>query len=82
LLLAWQNIRPTQAAKEDDPVSIQNDNDPGANAWGSGKHPPDLNEAIRRGGNSLKQMLPGGGLRGLIVLAALILAGLGAMALT
>lgn len=59
-------------------MSIQNDNDPGANAWGSGKNPPDLNEAIRRGGNSLKQMLPGGGLRGLIVLAALLLAGLGA----
>ena len=73
-----ENIRLAETAKEDDQVSIQNDNDPGANAWGSRTNLPDLNEAIRRGGNSLNQMLPGGGPRGLIVLGVLLLAGFGA----
>ena len=45
--------------------------------WGSGARPPDLEEAIRRGRDQLKQALPGGGPRGIIIVAALVLAGLG-----
>ncbi|MGB5466625.1 MAG: protease modulator HflK, partial [Sedimenticolaceae bacterium] len=59
-------------------MSIQNDNDPGANAWGSRANLPDFEQVLRRGGSSLKEMLPRGGPRGPIVLAALLLVGLGA----
>ncbi len=45
--------------------------------WGSGATPPDLEEVIRRGRDQLKQALPGGGPRGIIIVAALVLAGLG-----
>ena len=59
-------------------MSTKNDSDPRAGAWGSGTNLPDLENVLRRGGNSLKGMLPGRGPRGLIVLAVLLLAGLGA----
>jgi len=46
--------------------------------WGSGATPPDLEGLIRQGWSQLKQMMPGGGPRGVIVIAVLVLAGLGA----
>jgi membrane protease subunit HflK len=46
--------------------------------WGSGGTPPDLEVLVRQGQDRLRQMLTGGGPRGLIVLALLALAGLGA----
>jgi len=46
--------------------------------WGSGGTPPDLGDLVRQGQDRLGQMLPGGGSRGIIVLALLLLAGLGA----
>ena len=47
--------------------------------WGSGNKPgPDLEELVRRGQDRLKQFMPGGGLRGFLVLTVLVLAGMGA----
>jgi membrane protease subunit HflK len=46
--------------------------------WGSGGTPPDLEVLVRQGQDRLGRMLRGGGPRGLIVLALLALAGLGA----
>jgi membrane protease subunit HflK len=46
--------------------------------WGSGGTPPDLEVLVRQGQDRLGRMLTGGGPRGLIVLALLALAGLGA----
>jgi membrane protease subunit HflK len=46
--------------------------------WHSGSAPPDLEDLIRQGQNRLKQLLPGGGSRSAIVVAILLLAGLGA----
>ena len=57
---------------------MQNDNDPRAGAWGSGTNLPDLDNALRRGRDSFKRMLPGGSPRGLSVLVAILLVGLGA----
>ena len=50
------------------------------NPWGSGANPnpPDLDALIRQGQDRLKQILPGGGPRGVLVLVVLLLAGLGA----
>jgi membrane protease subunit HflK len=45
--------------------------------WGSGGTPPDLEVLVRQGRDQLRQFLPGGGSRGLITLALLMLAGLG-----
>jgi membrane protease subunit HflK len=46
--------------------------------WGSnGNTPPDLEVLVRQGRDRLRQLLPGGGSRGLIALALLVLAGLG-----
>ncbi len=46
--------------------------------WGSGGGtPPDLEVLVRRGQDRLKQMLPGGGSRGVIFLGLLALVGLG-----
>jgi len=45
--------------------------------WGSGSTPPDLEVLVRQGRDQLRQFLPGGGSRGLIALALLVLAGLG-----
>ena len=45
--------------------------------WGSGGTPPDLEVLVRQGRDRLGHLLPGGGSRGLIVLALLTLAGLG-----
>ena len=46
--------------------------------WGSPGTPPDLDALVRQGRDRLGQMLPGGGARGIIALALLALAGLGA----
>jgi membrane protease subunit HflK len=46
--------------------------------WGSGSTPPDLEVLVRQGRERLGRLLPGGGSRGLIVLALFALAGLGA----
>ncbi|MGB5605795.1 MAG: protease modulator HflK, partial [Gammaproteobacteria bacterium] len=50
------------------------------NPWGSGANPgpPDLQAMIRQGQERLKRILPGGGPRGVIFLAILVLAILGA----
>ena len=45
--------------------------------WGSGGTPPDLEVLVRQGRDQLRQLLPGGGSRGLIALALLVLVGLG-----
>jgi membrane protease subunit HflK len=45
---------------------------------GSGGTPPDLEGLVRQGLDRLKQLLPSGGPSGVIVLAVLVLAGLGA----
>ena len=52
----------------------------GNGGWGGPRGsgtPPDLEDLIRQGQDRLRQILPGGGSRGLIVLAVLALAGLG-----
>jgi len=46
--------------------------------WGRGGTPPDLGDLVRQGQDRLGRMLPGGGPRGLIALAVLLLIGLGA----
>ena len=48
-------------------------------SWGNGgQSPPDLDEMLRQGKNQLKQILPGGGPRGIILPAIIILIILGA----
>jgi len=46
--------------------------------WGSGGTPPDLEVLVRQGRDQLRQLLPGGGSRGPIALALLVLAVFGA----
>ena len=46
--------------------------------WGGDGTPPDLEILVRQGQDRLRQMLPGGGARGLIALALLALVGLSA----
>ena len=50
------------------------------NPWGSGArpNPPDLEALVRQGQDRLRHILPGGGSRGALVLAVLVLVGLGA----
>jgi membrane protease subunit HflK len=55
----------------------QNGSGPSGNPWGGGARPPDLQDLVRQGQNRLKQLLPGGGPRGAIVLTVLALVGLG-----
>ena len=45
--------------------------------WGSRANPPDIDEIIRQGVERFKQALPGGGPRGVLILGAFILAGIG-----
>jgi modulator of FtsH protease HflK len=61
-------------------VPPQNGNGGRGNPWGSGanRNPPDLDALVRQGQDRLKQILPGGGPRGVILLALLAAAGLGA----
>jgi len=56
----------------------QNGKGASGSPWRSGSTPPDLEGIIRQGQDQLKKLLPGGGSRGFILLAVLVLAGLGA----
>ncbi|GBF27749.1 modulator of FtsH protease HflK [bacterium MnTg02] len=57
----------------------QNDNGKQGGPWGEGRRPgSDIEALVRQSQSRLKQILPGGGLRGAILLALLALAGLGA----
>ena len=57
----------------------QNSNGGRGGPWGSGaKAGSDIEHLVRQGQNRLKQIIPGGGRRGVILLAILALAALGA----
>lgn len=57
----------------------QDGNGPRANPWqGGGGGPPDLDGLIRQGQDRLRQIIPDGSPRGILVLAVLFLLGLGA----
>jgi modulator of FtsH protease HflK len=57
----------------------QNGNGSRGGPWGSGAKPdPDIEDLVRQGQYRLKQIMPGGSPRGVIVLAVLALAGLAA----
>src|SRR5262249_34214866 len=57
----------------------QNGNGSRGGPWGSGAKPdPDIEDLVRQGQDRLKQIMPGGGPRGVIALAVLALAGLAA----
>ena len=58
-------------------MSSQHGNGGQGSPWGSGGASPDPGDLLRQGQDRLGQILPGGGPRGLIVLALLALAGLG-----
>ncbi|MGB5425169.1 MAG: FtsH protease activity modulator HflK [Gammaproteobacteria bacterium] len=58
-------------------MSSQHGNGGNDGPWGSGGTPPDLEVLVRKVRDQLRQLLPGGGSRGLIVLGLLLLAGLG-----
>jgi len=61
-------------------MSSQNGSGGPGNPWGSGArpNPPDLEALVRQGQDRLRHILPGGGSRGALVLAVLVLVGLGA----
>ncbi len=60
-------------------MSSQNGNGGQGGPWGGGSKPvPDLEALVRQGQDRLKRMMPGGGPRGLIILAVLALLGLAA----
>lgn len=46
--------------------------------WRSGPTPPDMEDLIRQGQDRFKQLMPGGGPRSAIIVAILLLVGLGA----
>lgn len=59
-------------------ASQDNNNQPGG-PWGGGfRQPPDIEAAIRAAQARIKRMMPGGGARGIIIIAGLLLAGVGA----
>jgi len=45
--------------------------------WGRGGTPPDLDDLLSQGRDRLKQLMPSGGPRGVIVIAVLVMVGLG-----
>ena len=59
-------------------MSSKHGNGPRGGPWGSGGKPPDIDDLLRQGRDWFKRLLPSGGPRGGIVLAVLVLAGLGA----
>ncbi len=59
-------------------MSTQKGNGGSGSPWAGGSSPPDLEALIRRGQDGLKQLIPGGGSRGIIVIAVVLLLGLGA----
>jgi len=60
-------------------MTSQNSNGGRGNPWRSGANPgpPDLEALVRQARNRLKQIMPSGGPRGVILLVIIILAGLG-----
>lgn len=65
-------------------MSTQDGSGGGGNPWGGGgnsgggKPSPDVEDIIRQGQDRLKSMIPGGSPRGVIIMAIVVLAGLGA----
>jgi membrane protease subunit HflK len=55
----------------------QKGNSPSGSPWGGAAKPPDLQDLVRQGQDRLKQLLPGGGPRGAIVLTIIALVGFG-----
>ena len=56
----------------------QKGKEPWGGPWHSGASPPDIADLVQQGRARLKQLLPSGGLSGAIILAILVLVGLGA----
>jgi membrane protease subunit HflK len=59
-------------------MSPQNGNGSQGDSWGGRGFPPDLGELFRQGKVQFGQMLPGGSTRGTLIIALLVLAGVGA----
>ena len=59
-------------------MTSQNGNSGRGDPWGGGSTPPDIEDLLRQGQDRIRQIIPGGGSRGVIVLVLLALAGLGA----
>lgn len=59
-------------------MTSQNDSSGRDTPWGGGSAPPDIEVMLRQGQDRIRQVIPGGGSRGVIVLALIVLAGLGA----
>jgi hypothetical protein len=58
-------------------MPVQNDNGGSNGPWGSGSNPStDIESLIRKGQSRLKGAMPGGGLRGILILVAVLLVGL------
>ena len=59
-------------------MSPQSGNGSQGDSWGGRGSPPDLGELFRQGKVQFGQMLPGGSMRGTLIIALLVLAGVGA----
>jgi modulator of FtsH protease HflK len=59
-------------------MSPRNGNGSQGDSWGGRGSPPDLGELFRQGKVQFGQMLPGGSTRGTLIIALLVLAGVGA----
>ena len=60
-------------------MSSQGDNGGRGNPWGNTPNPgPDIEDAIRRAQDGVRRLLPGGGPRGIAIIGALVLLGMGA----
>ena len=59
-------------------MSSQSGNGSQGDAWGGRGSPPDLAELFQQGKVQFRQMLPGGSTRGTLIIALLVLAGVGA----
>jgi membrane protease subunit HflK len=59
-------------------MSPQSGNGSQGDSWGGRGPPPDLGELFRQGKVQFGQMLPGGSTRGILIIALLVLAGVGA----
>ena len=60
-------------------MSPQKGNGSRGDPWrGQGSSPPDILDLIRQAQDQLYQLMPGGGPRGLILIAAIVLVGVGA----
>jgi membrane protease subunit HflK len=59
-------------------MSSQDGNGSQGNPWGGRGLPPDFADLIKQGKDQFGQMLPGGSTRGLLIIALLLLIGVGA----